>query len=73
VSGPEPEARIPVFLVNATRTSTGQSGPGPLELPAAEAAWLCKNKLAVYGSEPPRGYSDGGAPPAAANMMPRDG
>ncbi len=71
LSAPEPEARITVYLVNATRTSAG-SGPGPLELPAGEAAWLCRNKLAVYGSEPPRGLVDGGAPAVYPGMMPRD-
>ena len=72
MTGPEPEARIAVYLVNATRTSAGP-GPGPKSLPAGDAAWLCRRKLAVYGSEPPRGFSDGGAParPEAA-MMPRD-
>jgi hypothetical protein len=71
VSQPEPEARITVYVVNATRTSAGP-GPGPKTLPAGEAAWLCKNKLAVYGSEAPKGLLDGGAPPAYLGMMPRD-
>lgn len=71
VSQPEPEARIPVYLVNATRTSAGP-GPGAKLLPPGEAAWLCKNKLAVYGSEAPAGFLDGGVPPVYPGMMPRD-
>jgi hypothetical protein len=72
MSQPEPEPRIEVHLNNAVRTSQGP-GPGPKMLPAAEAAWLVRNKLAVYGSEPPRGYADGGVPATYAGMMPRDG
>jgi hypothetical protein len=45
-----------VFLVNATRTSTGTCGPGPVEVPAAEAASLVAAKLALYGDQPPRGW-----------------
>jgi hypothetical protein len=70
VSG-EPEARIPVYLVNATRTSAGP-GPGPKTLPAGEAAWLCRNKLAIYGDRPPRGY-DGVQAAPDPSLMPRDG
>jgi hypothetical protein len=71
VSGPEPEARIPVYLVNATRTSAGP-GPGPKSLPAGEAAWLVRQKLAIFGTAAPRGLLDGGVPPMYAGMMPRD-
>ena len=45
-----------VFLTNATRTSTGP-GPGPKRLPRAEAADLVQRRLAVYGTDPPRGFS----------------
>jgi hypothetical protein len=67
----EPEARITVYLTNSTRTSAGP-GPGPKSLPAGEAAWLCKSRLAVYGAEPPAGFLDGGMPPVYPGMMPRD-
>jgi hypothetical protein len=46
---------VAVFLVNATRTSSG-SGPGVLLVPPAEAARLTAARLAVYGTEPPRGW-----------------
>jgi hypothetical protein len=41
-----------VFLTNAVRTSAGP-GPGPKQLPAAEAGALVRAKLAVYGDRAP--------------------
>jgi hypothetical protein len=53
-SQPEAEPLVMVYLVNGTRTSRGP-GPGPLELPAAEASRLIAARFAVGGSQPPRG------------------
>jgi hypothetical protein len=53
----QPEQLAEVHVNNGTRTSAGP-GPGTRWLPSAEAAWLVKNRLAVYGSQPPRGYGD---------------
>lgn len=47
---------VPVFLVNATRTSGG-AGPGVVRVPPAEAARLVSQKLAVHGDKPPRGWN----------------
>jgi hypothetical protein len=54
---PEAERLVPVFLVVAVRTSRGP-GPGPLELPAAEAGRLITARFAIGGSLPPRGMGD---------------
>ena len=55
----------------AVRTSRGP-GPGPVELPAAEAARLVADRHAVYGTQAPRGFEDGGADGrTVAAMMPR--
>jgi hypothetical protein len=53
---PEPEL-VPVFLTNATRTSSG-NGPGVVHVPPAEAAALVADRRAVYGEQAPRGYGD---------------
>jgi hypothetical protein len=53
----EPEPLVTVTVLNGTRTSAGP-GPGVRQLPAAEAAWEVKNRRAVYGDQPPRGYGD---------------
>jgi hypothetical protein len=53
---PEPELAT-VFVTTGIRTSAG-SGPGALRLPLAEAGRLVKDRHAVYGSTPPRGYGD---------------
>jgi hypothetical protein len=59
---PEPPEQPPggpktwVFLVNGTRSSAG-AGPGPRELPVAEAGALVAAHLAVHGTEPPHGWS----------------
>jgi hypothetical protein len=45
---------VAVWVANATRTSAGP-GPGVKWLPAAEAAALVGNRLALYGDQPPRG------------------
>jgi hypothetical protein len=47
---------VPVFLLNATRTSSGP-GPGVRLLPPAEAARLIAMKMAVAGESPPRGWN----------------
>jgi hypothetical protein len=66
-----PGDRITVYATVAVRTSAGP-GPGVLELPAAEASRLVADRHAVYGSTPPRGFSDGGADPRViAAMLPR--
>jgi len=62
---------VDVYLSVAVRTSAGP-GPGPKRLPPAEAADLIKRKAAVYGTQPPRGFEDGGADGRTiAAMMPR--
>ncbi len=43
---------VTVYVVNGTRTSAGP-GPGPMELPPAEAGALYRQRLAVYGDRPP--------------------
>ena len=52
---PGREPGVAVFVTNGTRTSQGP-GPGPKTLPPAEAAALVRDKLAVYGSQAPRGF-----------------
>jgi hypothetical protein len=54
-----PEPVVTVFVTNAVRTSDGP-GPGVKRLPPGEAAALVTSRRAVYGDQPPRGYSDGG-------------
>jgi hypothetical protein len=49
-------AAVPVYLTNAVRTSAGP-GPGPKMLPSPEAGALVRDRLAVYGDQPPRGMS----------------
>jgi hypothetical protein len=53
----QPQA-VWVFLTNATGTSGG-TGPGAKQLPAAEASALVRDKLAVYGRTPPVGFHGG--------------
>ncbi len=48
--------KVTVFLVNGTRVSTGESGPGPVELPADEASALVAHRLAWPGDRPPEGF-----------------
>jgi len=38
------------------------TGPGVLRLPPAEASRLVAARLAVFGTEPPRNFADGGQP-----------
>jgi hypothetical protein len=47
---------VPVFLLVGVRTSAGP-GPGVKHLPPAEAASLLARKIAVGGSNPPRGWN----------------
>jgi hypothetical protein len=63
---------VPVFVTNAVRTSAGP-GPGVRRVPPDEAGRLVHSRLATYGDRPPRGFEDGGAPPAQANMVPQGG
>ena len=66
-----PGDRITVYATVAVRTSAGP-GPGVLELPRDEAGRLVADRHAVYGSQPPRGFSDGGMDGrTVAAMMPR--
>jgi hypothetical protein len=44
----------PVWVTNAIRTSGG-TGPGVVYVPPAEAADLVARRMAVHGTEPPRG------------------
>jgi hypothetical protein len=44
-----------VFLSNGTGTSGG-NGPGPVQVPPDEAAWLTGQRLGVYGTEAPIGF-----------------
>jgi hypothetical protein len=58
---PEPPAgsdrdRVPVFVINAVRTSAGP-GPGVKHLPRAEAGALVNARMAVHGEQPPHGWS----------------
>jgi hypothetical protein len=46
---------VPVFLLNAVRTSAGP-GPGLKMLPPAEAGALVAARLAVHGEQPPIGW-----------------
>lgn len=61
---------VPVYVTTAVRTSAGP-GPGVRRVPPDEASWLVRERKGVYGTEPPRGFLDGGAPLAIAAMMPR--
>jgi hypothetical protein len=53
------EEVVPIYVTNAISTRWG-TGPGVIRVPPAEAARLVKNRRAVYGDQPPRGYLDGG-------------
>ena len=55
----EAEPLVAVFVTVGVRTSDGP-GPGPKRLPQREAQVLLNKRFAIGGSEPPRGYSDGG-------------
>ena len=48
---------VMVYVTNAVRTSAGP-GPGARRVPSAEAARLLKDRMAVYGDQPPRAYGD---------------
>lgn len=62
---------VALFVTTAVRTSDGP-GPGVKRVPPGEAAALVNNRRAVYGDQPPRGFSDGGAQPGdEGRMMPR--
>jgi hypothetical protein len=47
---------VTVYLTNVVKTSAG-TGPGVLQLPPDEAARLVAGLLAVYGDQPPMGFS----------------
>lgn len=65
---PEP---VSVFVTTAVRTSDGP-GPGHKRVPAGEAARLVGDRRACYGSQPPKGFEDGGVDTrGVARMMPR--
>ena len=51
---PEAEPQVTVFVTSAVRTSQGP-GPGAKQLPAAEAARLLKDRMAVQGDRPDTG------------------
>ena len=62
---------VSVYLTTAVRTSDGL-GPGVKRVPPGEAAALVNDRRAVYGDQPPRGFTDGGADAHdAARMQPR--
>jgi hypothetical protein len=47
---------VPVFVINAVRTSD-DPGPGVKMLPPAEAGALVAARIAVHGDQPPTGWS----------------
>ncbi len=51
---------VSVYLTAAVRTSDGP-GSGVKRVPPGEAAALVNDRRAVYGDQPPRGFTDGGA------------
>jgi hypothetical protein len=51
---PAPELAT-VYVTTAIMTSAGP-GPGALRMPLAEAGRLVKDRKAIYGSRPPRGF-----------------
>ena len=55
----EPETRT-VYVLNGTGTSRGNGLGVVADLPAAEAAFLVGESLAVLGSVPPSGYLGNG-------------
>jgi hypothetical protein len=56
---PDAPALVTVYLLNGTGTSGG-NGPGPVQVPEDEAAWLLNESLAVRGSIPPSGFLGSG-------------
>jgi hypothetical protein len=64
---------VPVFVTTAIRVSGGERTPGVVHVPPGEASRIVAGRHGVLGITPPRGYSDGGMPPAYAAMLPRDG
>jgi hypothetical protein len=58
-----PEPEVDIYVTNAVRTSRGP-GTGQMRLPASEANRIAANRLGVLGTQPPRGYLDGGNPAA---------
>ena len=48
--------KVACFVLNATRTSDGP-GPGVKQLDPAEASRLIAMKMAVAGTQPPRGWN----------------
>lgn len=70
---PAGDGMVAVYVTVAVRCSVG-AGPGVRRVPPTEAAALVRDRHAVYGEVPPRGYSDGGADGlVVAAMMPRPG
>jgi hypothetical protein len=65
---PPGPATVTVFLTNAVRTSTGP-GPGPKQLPPAEANALIRAKMAVYGDRPPKNFLYGGQSAPASGTL----
>jgi hypothetical protein len=53
---PGPGKPVPVFVINAVRVSTGETTPGLVHLPPAEAGALVTARLAVHGEQPPIGW-----------------
>lgn len=54
-----------MFVTNGVAVSSGETTPGVVHVPRAEAADLAFMRCAVYGDRPPGGYSDGGQPGGA--------
>jgi hypothetical protein len=50
---------VAVFVTNAITTSR-RTGPGALRLPPEEAGALVALRLAVYGDQPPAGFTGRG-------------
>jgi hypothetical protein len=51
---PDDAGLVEVFLVNATRTSSGRTGPGLVRVSPQEASRLIAQRLAMPGPNPPR-------------------
>jgi hypothetical protein len=58
-AAPEPAGQdatlVPVYLTTGVRTSGG-NGPGEVQVPPDEGAWLIGEGLAIAGQHPPTGY-----------------
>jgi hypothetical protein len=70
---PDEPGLVAVFVTVAVRVRGAEPGPGVRRVPPEEAARLVNAKHAVYGEAPPRGYDDGGCPPAIVALTRKGG